>query len=124
MKYSSLLLLIAAGVLLAKEPSSARHVVVYKEPARYAGWPANHGIWQWGNEILVGFEVGHVKTSSQYHAIDYERPEEHVLARSKDGGDFVGRLRSPRDCGRLPERVSLECRESQAASPCRTSKDR
>ena len=87
MKYSALLLVIAAGVLLAKEPSSARHVIVYKEPARYAGWPANHGIWQWGNEILVGFEVGHVRTSSQYHAIDYDRPEEHVLARSKDGGD-------------------------------------
>lgn len=86
MKKSALILLIAAMVVMAKEPASVQHVVVYKEPGRYAGWPANHGIWQWGNEILVGFEAGQLRTSSQYHAIDYEKPEEHLLARSRDGG--------------------------------------
>jgi hypothetical protein len=86
MRLSVALLLIASCALPAKEPASARHIIVYKEPGRYAGWPANHGIWQWGNEILVGFEIGHIKSSSQYHAIDYEHPEEHVLARSTDGG--------------------------------------
>ncbi len=36
-------------------------VVVYKEAGRFAGWPANHGIWSWGNEIVVGFKLGHYK---------------------------------------------------------------
>ncbi|MEJ7607760.1 MAG: hypothetical protein WKF37_16170 [Bryobacteraceae bacterium] len=88
MKLATTLLLFAAAVALtAKEPASARHIVGYKEPGRYAGWPANHGIWQWGNEILVGFEVGHLKSATNYHAIDYERAEEHVLGRSLDGGE-------------------------------------
>jgi hypothetical protein len=87
MKKIGLVFLIGASVLWPKNPTSARHVIIYKEPGRYAGWPANHGAWQWDNEILVGFEIGHVKATEQYHAIDYTRPEEHVLARSKDGGE-------------------------------------
>src|SRR3954469_9668579 len=35
-----------------------RHVMIYHKPGRFAGWPANHGIWSWGDEILVGFSVG------------------------------------------------------------------
>jgi hypothetical protein len=65
MRHLGVVLLLAATPLAAKEPSSARHIVVYKEPGRYAGWPANHGSWQWGNEIVVGFEVGHVKATEQ-----------------------------------------------------------
>lgn len=81
------ILALAAGALIGREPSSVRQVIVYKEPGRYAGWPANHGIWSWGNEILAGFEIGHMKAAEKYHAIDYTRPEEHVLARSRDGGE-------------------------------------
>ena len=29
---------------------SAQHRFVYKEPGRFAGWPANGGIWHWGDE--------------------------------------------------------------------------
>ena len=36
------------------------HLVVAREPGRYGGWPANHGMWAWGNEILVGFSWGHM----------------------------------------------------------------
>ena len=64
-----------------------RNVTVYKEAGRYGGWPANHGIWQWGNEILVGFEVGYFRKTETGHAIDYSKPAEHVLARSLDGGE-------------------------------------
>lgn len=64
-----------------------RHVTVFHEDGRFAGWPANHGAWSWGNEILVGFEVGRFKMTSEGHAIDYETPAEHVLARSLDGGE-------------------------------------
>jgi photosystem II stability/assembly factor-like uncharacterized protein len=63
-----------------------RQAVVYSEPGRYGGWPANHGMWSWGDEIVAGFEIGHYKPSRDIHAVDYSRPEEHVLARSLDGG--------------------------------------
>lgn len=63
------------------------HVKVYFEPGRFGGWPANHGVWSWGNEILVGYSRGFYKDlGSERHNIDRERPEEHWLARSLDGG--------------------------------------
>jgi hypothetical protein len=65
-----------------------RNVKVYAEPGRFGGWPANHGIWCWGNEILVGFSAGHYKDNGPTrHNIDHEKPEEHLLARSLDGGE-------------------------------------
>lgn len=65
-----------------------QRVKVFQEPGRFGGWPANHGIWNWGNEILVGFSVGyHKNLGPALHNIDRERPEEHVLARSLDGGN-------------------------------------
>ncbi|MCU0228992.1 MAG: glycoside hydrolase [Bryobacterales bacterium] len=68
-------------------PKVMKHVEVFREAGRYAGWPANHGAWQWGNELLCGFEVGHYKETQQGHAIDYTKPADHVLARSLDGGE-------------------------------------
>ncbi len=80
------MVLMCMGALTA---SPADTVVVYREPERFAGWPANHGIWSWGNEIVVGFEAGyfHVRRPGEHeHSIDYHRNEEHLLARSLDGG--------------------------------------
>ena len=37
-------------------------VTVFREPGRFAGWPANYGIWHWGDEIVVGFTVGAHRT--------------------------------------------------------------
>jgi hypothetical protein len=68
-------------------PHAIKNVVVYRESGRFGGWPANHGIWTWGSEILVGFESGYFKEKTQGHAIDYNRPAEHVLARSLDAGE-------------------------------------
>lgn len=65
-------------------------VDVYKQPGRFAGWPANYGIWSWGNEIVVGFEAGsfHLRKPGEHeHAIDYKRSSEHLLAHSLDGGE-------------------------------------
>jgi hypothetical protein len=67
-------------------PRVLRHLVVYGEPGRFAGWPANHGMWSWGEEILVGFSRGTYQDLGPYHHIDREQPEEHLLARSLDGG--------------------------------------
>ena len=68
-------------------PVSEHNVVVYRQPGRYGGWPANHGIWSWGNEILVGFEAGYFKQQQKRHSIDWDLPAEHLLARSLDGGE-------------------------------------
>ena len=63
---------------------------VFREPGRFAGWPANYGAWAWGNEILVGFALGHVRRArDQYeglHPRDTTRPFVPMLARSTDGG--------------------------------------
>jgi hypothetical protein len=69
------------------QPAIIEHVKVYHQPGRFGGWPANHGIWSWGDEILVGFSAGyHKDLGPARHNIDHEKPEEHLLARSKDGG--------------------------------------
>lgn len=71
----------------AEQNPPVRHVTVYREEGRFGGWPANHGIWIWGNEILVGFSRGYYKDlGPTRHAIDRDKPEEHLLARSRDGG--------------------------------------
>ena len=79
-----------------REPRAVQHVDVYNVAGRYGGWPANHGIWAWGNEILVGFEAGYFKDSASGHSIDYTRPAEHLLARSLDGG-ATWKLERPAD---------------------------
>jgi len=85
-----------AGALPAAEPGAAtscavaapRHVAVYAVDGRFGGWPANHGIWSWGDEIVVGFSAGYYKDlGPDRHAIDRDKPEEHLLARSLDGGE-------------------------------------
>ena len=79
--------LICATLLLAGSAFCQQNVIVHQEAGRFAGWPANHGIWSWGNEIVVGFELGQFRQmAGKNHAINYEQPEEHALARSTDGG--------------------------------------
>jgi hypothetical protein len=91
-KHSLVWSLVLAGSLLMPVAAFAsdralEHVMVYHERGRFGGWPANHGIWSWGNEILVGFSIGyHKDLGPERHNIDRDRPEEHVLARSLDGG--------------------------------------
>jgi len=67
-------------------PSEAKHVVVYDEPGRFGAWPANHGVWIWGNEIAVGFSRGWYKEHDKDHSIDRAKPSAPALARSLDGG--------------------------------------
>jgi len=63
-----------------------QHVTVYREPGRYAGWPANYGIWSWGDEIVVVFTRGFTSPEGGFHARDTSRPFLPVQARSLDGG--------------------------------------
>ena len=87
----TLMITIAALGGLPGEPmlcaDDVTHVKVYYEPGRFGGWPANHGMWNWGDEILVGYSRGYYKDlGATRHHIDRERPEEFWMARSLDGG--------------------------------------
>ena len=64
----------------------ATQVTIYYEEGRFGGWPANHGIWNWGDEIVVGYSRGFYKVRNGHH-FDPDKPEEHWLARSLDGGE-------------------------------------
>lgn len=91
-KLHSILLFLICSLFLSscqqKKQNSIKHVEIFYEPGRFGGWPANHGIWNWDNEILVGFGKGYYKNLGlERHNIDRERPEEHLFARSLDGGE-------------------------------------
>lgn len=77
----------ASAALLAPSGEGPRHVTVFRQAGSFAGWPANHGIWSWGNEIVVGFEVGVYDEGGGFHAISRKLPAVHKLARSLDGGE-------------------------------------
>jgi len=62
------------------------HVTIYHEAGRFAGWPANYGIWAWGKEIVVGFTRGYMDTAGGFHARDKSRAFMPMQARSLDGG--------------------------------------
>lgn len=88
--------LICAGLLLAAvsptglaaaAPASVKNVVVYYEPGRFGGWPANNGAWCWGNEILVGFTRAYFQDHASEHSYDRSKPAVTAQARSLDGGE-------------------------------------
>lgn len=66
------------------------HRTVYAEHGMYAGWPANHGAWQWGDEFLVGFMRGPYKKYQSGHRLLFlwyrlpstVRAQPHLTARS------------------------------------------
>lgn len=64
-----------------------KQALIYRQAGRYAGWPANYGIWHWDNEIVVGFTLGWHKTAEQFHARDKRKPFVNMQARSRDGGE-------------------------------------
>jgi hypothetical protein len=92
--------LAAPAAAIAGPPNDLRHIIVYWEEGRFAGWPANHGIWSWGDEILVGFSRGYYKDRGRYHHIDHDRPEEFLLARTRDGG-ATWKIEQPSPSGTL-----------------------
>lgn len=78
--------IVAAAPLLLVAAIPAQHVIVYHEPGRFGGWPANNGVWHWGDEILVGFARGWFQEKSDSHSYDRNRPSSLAFARSRDGG--------------------------------------
>ncbi|MBM4092870.1 MAG: exo-alpha-sialidase, partial [Planctomycetes bacterium] len=78
------------AVTLAREVAGANHVVVNKpNPGRAFGWPANGGIWSWGNEILVMYLDCPYKDCPGFsnHDSDQSHPSSTwMTSRSTDGG--------------------------------------
>jgi len=89
-----LIVLVAAGLLtsLSSQASpvmvkDATHVTARHEKGRCFGWPANGGIWSWGNEILVQYRGGEFQDKPVgSHDINYNKPILIEQSRSFDGG--------------------------------------
>jgi len=65
----------------------AEHIIAFSETGKFAGWPANSGVWVWGNEILVGFTLGYQNPDySSGPSIRNDMPRENAMLRSLDGG--------------------------------------
>lgn len=62
------------------------NIIVADEPGYFLGWPANNGIWSWGNEILVGFIKAPFVFDVLHHSFD-KKNQTALLARSLDGGE-------------------------------------
>jgi len=86
---------IAAGIAITgieawaapKLVVDATHVIVRHEKGRCFGWPANGGIWSWGNEMLVQYKHGEFQDKPVgSHDINYGKPIVLDQSRSLDGG--------------------------------------
>lgn len=82
----SLLFGLSVFPALASPPPDRQNVIVFKDQGRYGGWPANHGLWSWENELVVGFTSAWFKHATNDHSVDRSRRFEDWQARSLDGG--------------------------------------
>ncbi len=75
--------MLVGGLSYGGDNSSVEHVVVAIQPGKFLGWPANNGVWQWDDEILVGFTQGDFVIRESHNIAGRENS---LLARSLDGG--------------------------------------
>ena len=71
------------------------HFIVYRETGKFAGWPANYGMWMWGDEIVVGFTQCTQMAKAGFHSRTRELPSYPMQARSLDGGRTWSTIRTP-----------------------------
>ncbi|MCG6189539.1 sialidase family protein [Maribellus maritimus] len=65
--------------------NKVQHIKVFYEIGKYGGWPANWGIWNWGEEILVGFTEADHEDKTGGHTFN-QKTAMAKFARSLDGG--------------------------------------
>lgn len=76
------------GAASAQTEVGGRQVKVFYEQGRIAGWPAASGMWQWDNELLVGFSLAYLDLARPgQSAKDESRLMVPAFARSLDGGE-------------------------------------
>src|SRR5690554_720569 len=81
------LLIISWATYAQQEGRHIEHKILFQQNGKYGGWPANHGVWVWEDEILVGFVAASYKQSNAgLHTYDPSTAESHY-ARSLDGGE-------------------------------------
>ncbi|MCC5928798.1 MAG: exo-alpha-sialidase [Cyclobacteriaceae bacterium] len=66
------------------ENSDVQHISVYHEAGKFAAWPANGGMWAWGDELLVCYSVADHEVK-QGHTYDIKTAR-NQFSRSRDGG--------------------------------------
>jgi hypothetical protein len=59
-------------------------VTVHQSEEEFAGWPANEGMWSWGDEILVSFNMAAFQERGEKHS--FNGRQRVGFARSMDGG--------------------------------------
>lgn len=80
--------LVTGALALTGATKVHHHSEIYRERGRYGGWPANYGLWSWGDEIAVGFSAAYFKLQTpNRHQYDNTKPEEPRIARSVNGGE-------------------------------------
>lgn len=79
----------------APSHGSVSNHIVYHNPQEFAGWPANEGMWSWGDEVLVGFEVADYQRNEGDHSIDRNSRKRIEFGRSLDGGKTWAAESSP-----------------------------
>ena len=66
---------------------NAKNVIIDGGKGIFCGWPANNGLWTWGNEMVVGFSKGTFEEKIGHNHVTNEQGDVAVLARSFDGGE-------------------------------------
>jgi hypothetical protein len=67
------------------------HVLVHYERGASCHGPVNNGLWQWGDEMVVGFTKGAwLPDRGKPPLMDADQPYRSVQARSMDGGSTWG----------------------------------
>lgn len=67
-----------------------KHITVAFDEPSFFGWPANHGIWKFDDELLVGFEKGiHHYNGPDVHALDRTIPSIRMFARFRPETGWV-----------------------------------
>jgi len=93
---------------------NVKHGIVYYEDSVFCGWPANHGIWSWGDEILVGFvRAKHMEKSG--HTYDQKTSRDYY-ARSVNSGNSW-KIESAFDNGQKGWRYNNQITNDLAVSP-------
>ncbi len=69
------------------ETVSKAQYEIYRQRDRYSAWPANYGMWAWGDELVLLFTSGYPDPEGGFHARDRSRPLSTMQARSFDGGE-------------------------------------
>ncbi len=81
---SMVALLVCVSSMFAEQPADIDHNIVALEKDRFHGWPANNGVWHWGDEILVGYTQGDISVEEGHNIAGRQ---DSRFSRSTDGGE-------------------------------------